>query len=373
MSAPESVTIVGGGVVGCFLAYRLALAGLPVTLIERQHVGAGASGVSAGNVQPGDIEPALAAESLELFRHFLPMVKSATGLDPLDHDVRYLYPAREAQGMTRAQQFATVLHQAGLRVEWIDGATARELEPHLAPDVLGAALHQDCIQMDGHRFVAALFQAAQQHGARLCQAEAVGLQRRGQRVTAVQLQDGTTVPCETLVLTLGAWSGLATADWLQVALPIAPHSLQKLHLRPQGSPLRCAVRWEDVNMVTRRDGLVHVGSKHDPTGFTAQPTPAGRHWLLARLHTILPTFAGTVEEAHAGLAVATPANLPVLGPVPDFEDVYVAAPGTNGFLLSAVLAHILTELLVHGREHPRLSPLLPQRAQQRARTGNRRE
>ncbi len=75
MSIPESVTIVGGGVVGCFLAYRLALEGVPVTLIERQHVGAGASGASAGNVQPGDVETALAAESLGLFRRFVPRIK----------------------------------------------------------------------------------------------------------------------------------------------------------------------------------------------------------------------------------------------------------------------------------------------------------
>jgi glycine/D-amino acid oxidase-like deaminating enzyme len=49
----RSVTIIGGGVIGCFLAYRLALEGVPVTLIERHAVGAGATGASAGNVQPG--------------------------------------------------------------------------------------------------------------------------------------------------------------------------------------------------------------------------------------------------------------------------------------------------------------------------------
>ena len=49
----RSVTIIGGGVIGCFLAYRLALAGVPVPILARHAVGAGATGVSAGNVQPG--------------------------------------------------------------------------------------------------------------------------------------------------------------------------------------------------------------------------------------------------------------------------------------------------------------------------------
>ncbi len=48
---PGSVTILGGGVVGCFLAYCLVLAGMPVTVVERKRTGAGASGASAGNVQ----------------------------------------------------------------------------------------------------------------------------------------------------------------------------------------------------------------------------------------------------------------------------------------------------------------------------------
>lgn len=87
MAELTGTTVVGGGVVGCFVAYRLALEGVPVTLVERQHVGAGASGASAGNVQPGEFEPAwgaedlnlLEAESLGLFRRFLPAIKDDSG------------------------------------------------------------------------------------------------------------------------------------------------------------------------------------------------------------------------------------------------------------------------------------------------------
>ena len=49
----QRITIVGGGVIGCFLADRLALEGVPVTVIERDYVGSGATGASAGNIQPG--------------------------------------------------------------------------------------------------------------------------------------------------------------------------------------------------------------------------------------------------------------------------------------------------------------------------------
>jgi glycine oxidase len=362
-------------VIGCFLAYRLALEGVPVTVLERQHVGAGATGASAGNVQPGvmggivDAEGVLGtlgAQSLQLHRTFLPAIKADSGLDPLDHEVQYVYAALEEPEVAATRQFATALQAHGLRAEWIDGPAARALEPRLAPHILGGALHQDCFQMDAYRFVSALSQAAQRHGARIRQGEVVGLQRAGERVTGVVLQDGTTVACETLVLTMGAWTGVALARWLGLAVPIGPYALQKLHVRPVGPLPRCAVRWGEVNMVARRDGVVHVGSKHDPTGFEAYPTDAGRHWLLERFQTVFPGLHAEVVEARAGLGAATPDRLPMVGPVPGLADVYMAVPSTNGFLLSAVLADILTDLLVRAAPHPLLPRLLPAPAMERA-------
>ena len=374
MPEVQRVTIVGGGVIGCFLAYRLALEGVPVTLLERDDVGSGATGASAGNVQPGvmggivdahGVLGALEAQSLHLHRTFLPSIKEDSGLDPLDHEVQYLYAALDEQEVAETRQFTAALQEHRLRVEWINGPAARALEPRLAPHILGGALHQDCFQMDAYRFVTALSKAAQRHGAQLQRGAVVGLQRAGARVTGMLLKDGTTVSCETLVLAMGAWTGVALAQWLGLSVPIGPYALQKLHVRPAGPLPRCAVRWGDVNMVARRDGVVHVGSKHDPTGFEARPTDEGRHWMLERFQTVFPGLPAEVVEARAGLGAATPDRTPIVGPVPDWANVYVSVPSTNGFLLSAVMADILTALLVRSQQHPLLSRLLPVQAMQR--------
>jgi glycine oxidase len=300
-----------------------------------------------------------------LHRTFLPSIKEDSGLDPLDHEVQYLYAALDEQEVAETRQFAAALQEHRLRVEWINGPAARALEPRLAPHILGGALHQDCFQMDAYRFVTALSKAAQRHGAQLQRGAVVGLQRTGARVTGVLLKDGTTVSCETLVLAMGAWTGVALAQWLDLSVPIGPYALQKLHVRPAGPLPRCAVRWGDVNMVARRDGVVHVGSKHDPTGFEARPTDEGRHWMLERFQTVFPGLPAEVVEARAGLGAITPERTPIVGPVPDWANVYVSVPSTNGFLLSAVMADILTALLVRSQQHPLLSQLLPVQAMQR--------
>jgi glycine oxidase len=374
MDKLTDVTVVGGGVVGCFIAYRLALEGVDVTLVEREHVGAGASGASAGNVQPGEFEPIvgaerlnpLEAESLALHRRFLPAVKAESGADPLDHEVQYFYAALNDREVTHTQQFTATLQGVGLRAEWIDGAAARTLEPRLSPRLLGGTLHHDCVQMDARRFVEALAKAAEKRGATIRQEEVLELRREGARVTGVRLKDSSMLGCETLILAMGAWTGPALARWLGASLPIEPYSLQKLHVRPSGPALACAIRWGGANIVSRLDGLVHVGSKHEHTGFEARPSEDGKRWLLERLQTIVPELDVALVEAKAGLAAALPGRIPLLGPVQGLAGVYLAVPSSNGFLLSAVLAHILTELLVHGKRHPFLPMILPERVLQSA-------
>ena len=283
----QQVVVVGGGVVGCFLAYRLSLAGVRVTLLEREAPGAGASGASAGNVQPVTgaenipFQASLGAESLALYRQFLPAINEESGKDLREQDVRYLYAATTAEEEQDIRELARQMQAAGLRVAWIDAASANELDPRLSREITGGMLHEDCIQMDPQRFVSALALAAQVHSARLVVGEAMGLEQAGGRLTGLKLSDGSALGCDAVVLAMGAWTGQALQAWLGWTLPIEPCGLQKLHLRTDGPPLGCAVRWGGVNVVQRRDGLIHAGSRRDPAGFAATPEPASEEWLLS--------------------------------------------------------------------------------------------
>ena len=366
-----NVAIIGGGVIGCFLAYLLSKEGVPVTVIERKGVASEASGASAGNVQPvtrtyGQFQINMGVESLALFRRFLPEIKSYFGVAFRDQDVTYLYAALDENEVQQTRSFSEEFRNAGLRVEWIDARAARDLDPRLAPEILGGMLHPDCIQMDPYAFVNALSQAAALHGARFVVDEAVGLDTAADRLTGVRLAGGDLVPCDTAVMAMGAWGGLALERWLRISLPIGPHPLEKLHLKLEGPRLGCAVRWMETNMVHRVDGLMHLGSKHNNTGFEARPTEKGKEWLLQRVRKIFPGLKFQVAEATAGCGADTPGRVPILGPVSDVAGVYMAVAATDGFLLSAFIAQVLTDLLVRRHSHPLLPEMSPQRALQRA-------
>ncbi len=353
-----TVAVVGGGVVGCFVAYLLASLGVSVTLLERDGPGSGATGNSAGNVQPasGDDDSykiALGAESLALWRKHLPQIKEAGGLDFREQDVRYLYAATNQDEEREVRRILADVTDAGLRAGWVDGATAREIEPRLSESITGGMLHQDCIQMDPKLFMAALSNAVQAKGVVIqLQKQAVGLSYSGGRIRAVQLQDGSSLECSSVVLATGAWTARAVSEWLGVELPVEPYGLQKIHMGlGAAAPLNCAVRWGGVNIVSRMDGLVHAGSRFDPAGFDSQPSTQAQEWLLGRVANILPGFHPSGVENIAAFAASTPKRIPLVGALPGVDGIYLVVPSTDGFLMAAVLAEMTTELLVRGRRH----------------------
>jgi glycine/D-amino acid oxidase-like deaminating enzyme len=354
----STVAVVGSGAVGCFTAYRLAAMGVSVALIEQDSPGSGATGNSAGNVQPasGDdnaYKIALGAESLALWRKYLPRIKEAGEVDFREQDVRYFYAATNEEEEREVRQTLSGLAAAGLNAQWIDGPTARELEPRLSESIIGGMLHEDCIQMDPKLFMTALANTAVAEGVDLQrQSKAVGLAVAGGRISGVLLQDGRTLECSSVVLATGAWTLKAVSEWLGYELPVEPYGLQKLHLNlGSATPLNCAVRWNGVNIVCRRDGLVHAGSRFDPAGFDAKPSAETERWLLDQVAAIMPGFQPSGVKSIAAFAASTPDRIPLIGALPGVDGVYLAVPSTDGFLMAAVLAEMTANLIVTGEKH----------------------
>lgn len=82
---PRSIAVIGGGVIGVCCALALQKAGRQVTLIEREHIAAGASGGNAGHIASEQIDP---IASLAMLKQIPAMLLNPLG--PLRIDFRYL-------------------------------------------------------------------------------------------------------------------------------------------------------------------------------------------------------------------------------------------------------------------------------------------
>ncbi len=132
--------IIGGGIIGNAVAWRLARAGLEVTILERGRAGQEASWAAAGMIAPQvEVEgpgPFLrfCVEAKQAFEALLPELIAQSGIDPEYDDASgVIYAALSDQDRTELAGRAAWQRGAGLQVEEISGEDARALVPALSP------------------------------------------------------------------------------------------------------------------------------------------------------------------------------------------------------------------------------------------------
>jgi glycine/D-amino acid oxidase-like deaminating enzyme len=351
------IVIVGGGLMGLSAAFHLRRAdpGARVTVLERDRVGAAASGASAAGVRVmgrDRAERPLALAGLARWPELDRELEAPTGY----RRGGGLRAALDATAWGAAP--AWVAEQRGVPVELVDAATARRLAPGISLSCAGAVYCAIDGQADAMATVRAFAAAAKRGGARL--EEGVGARglaiERG-RVVAVERGDGDREGCDVAILTGGAW----TASLLSAAgvpLAIDTRALQMLLTEPAPAALTPVVSAFDRKLSLKQldDGAYLIGG-----GWPARITDHGANRYemedesvkgsLETARAVYPALAGrAVARRWAGLEAFTPDDLPVIGPVPGIEGLLVAVGFSgHGFALSPVIGDLLARF-ASGRE-----------------------
>lgn len=360
MSRRPTVTVIGGGVVGCAVAWRLARRDVPVTLLERHRPGAGASTAAAGMLSPlkeaGEPGPFLdlGLRSLERFPELVREVESCAGMDVgyrRDGRLDIAFTEEEATALRDQCDLQT---QAGYEGRLLEPAEVRRLEPEVAPDaVLGLATELDH-QVDTERLVRALWIAAEREGAEIWTGRgAAGVLVEGEspRVTGVRLESGEVLRSDAVIVAAGAWSG---ALGLPRPLPIRPVRGQIVVLRAVPPVLGRVVWGPGGYLVPRSDGRVLAGATMEEAGFVLTSTAAATRGLLEHAIRLAPALAdAALDGFQVGLRPGAPDGLPVIGPDPDTEGLFFATGHLrNGILLAPETAELVADAVLTGGEVP---------------------
>ena len=356
--AGADVIIVGGGVIGCSIAYHLAQAGVQVTVLERGEIGGEASGAAAGILRPWDESPEqnpltnLSNAGLRLFPPLAETLRQETGID-----IEFLRSGilRVALSDEEAGRLRAIAERAQGLLEWADTEALRALEPRLAP-ARGGYYFPGLQQVNAGRLTQALAQAAEERGAVLRRGVAVtSLLAAGSRVRGVRSQEGR-VTAGHVVLAAGSWTQ-AFGRQLGVSLPVRPVRGQMLAFA--SSPTRHIILWEGNSvLIPKPNGFLFVGSTAEEVGLRKNTTAKVLAGLRRMAGTLVPSLSyAEVASTWAGLRPASPDGLPILGPVPGWEGVSVASGHfRKGILLAPITGRLIAQQLTRGETEIPLKP-----------------
>src|SRR2546421_6068941 len=146
MKRTTDILIIGGGVIGCAIAYYLSKNGVEVTVLERDTIGAHASGAAAGIfsllklLDPIDAYHRLLLASLVLFPSLTTELEATTGVSLEYEQTGTLRTSRHATARQtrRIQRWIESCQSEGFQVELLTEEETRCREPLLAPEVCAA-------------------------------------------------------------------------------------------------------------------------------------------------------------------------------------------------------------------------------------------
>ena len=355
MAKAHDIVVVGGGVIGCAIAYRLAKEGADVLLLERDQVGSGASQAAAGMLaplsdslaHPGLVD--LGVESFGLYPSFIDEIEADGGLSVECMQSGILRIALTDEDEDGMKALGSLAAERGLEVSWLGPKQALSLEPQLSPHIRGASYSPRELQLDPSRLVETLRRAAVARGATVReQTPVTGLVREGSKAAGVRTPD-ETVAAGQVVLAAGSWSS-QVGEWMGAGVPVVPVRGQIAYVNKLDRPLRYAVMRGDTYAVPKGNGTTLVGTTLEDAGFDPRATVGGVASVLTRIQDLVPAIADTtINHTRAGLRPRAHDELPIMGPAPGVDGLILATGHyRSGILLAPATARIIGDLILRG-------------------------
>ena len=363
-----ATVVIGGGIAGSTVAYELTRQGASVTLLEERSLAHAASGRNMGlllnQVEPEVVK--IMQSSLEVYRE-LEAAGHTFALRAQDQ----LLLARDEEQLRAAERRARAIEGLGVTVSLVDAAALRGVVRGLAPDVLGGWLVEKAWAVDAAAATVAFAEAARGLGAAVrtgVRAHSVVVEHG--RVTGV-VTDAGRLPASAVVVATGPWMAQLLPD-----LPIA--AARGWVLRTSRLPFQVPViieemSWPDQDELGRLGGrptLAEVaGGVYDRPvvqAFAFAQLPGGDalvgtsmaqslrdayegldmpRRLAGRAIAVMPGLASVpVVASWYGMRPMTPDGMPIAGPVPGVEGLFVhGGHGSIGMMTAPAIARWLAQ------------------------------
>ena len=358
------VVVVGGGVMGCSMAYHLAARGVDVILFERGSLGSGSTGKNAGGVRQqfsSELNVRIQMLSVRLLERF----EEEIGVPADFRRVGYLFLLTRPQEVEAFRRQLEMWHRVGLsEATWLSAAEARKKVPALeVRDVLGCTFCPSDGIASPDAVTMGYAAAARRCGARLLEGEEVtGIDVNNGRVAGVRTTR-REVSSRVVFNCAGPWSRSVGA-LAGIEVPVLPY---RRHIWVTG-PMPEVARDSPftVEFATtfyfhpEGDGLLFgMSDRKEPSTFSTDVSEAFAERTFEVAMRRVPALEHTgIKTAWAGLYESTPDHQAILGPAEGVEGLWCACGFSgHGFMQAPAAGRLLGQMLVDGRSEIDLAPL----------------
>ncbi len=362
------VLIVGGGIMGCASAWELARRGLSVTVLERSVPGAEASSAAAGIIGAQAEAHAegpmtdLSLLSRTRYPRWQKALQAATGIDVGYRESGLLRVGFDKQAVDTLAAGTRGQRRQKLGVERLGSRQLHALEPSLGARAVGGVHFPGDGRVDPRLLLRALHIAAQQAGVEFRTGAYVRrvLEKAG-RARGVELEDGSEVPADQVVVAAGSWTTLVEGVRLRSGA-VRPARGQIVELVAPRPYIQRVVFGPRCYIVPRDDGRMLVGSTLEFVGYRREVTARAVRDLLDAAIELVPELAeATPGGTWSNFRPYTDDELPLLGPSGVAGLTLATGHYRTGILLAPITAEIVSAV-VRGKPPPLpLEPFDPQR------------
>lgn len=352
MIKKADIVIIGGGVVGCSIAYNLAKLGAKnIILLEKNTLASGATGRCGAGIRQQfgtKMNCILARESIKIFENLS---------QELEYDIElnqggYLILAYTEKEVNQFKKNVALEQSLNIKVRFITVEEAKEIVPPLNTEGILAATF---CPTDGHanpfKTNFAYAEAAERLGVKVYTfTEVKEIETENHKIVAVNTDKGKVLT-PIVVNAAGGYSGII-GKMVGVDLPVYSQRHQILITEPLDPLFRPMLMSFSRNFYCQQTphGSIIMGFG-DPN--ERKDGDIGSSWQFAqemaqKMTAVLPLLKEvSMIRQWAGLYNMSPDAQPILGEHPQIEGFYMAIGFSgHGFMLAPITSKLIAELIL---------------------------
>ena len=358
------IVIIGAGVAGLSIGWKLAAKGADVTVLERANAARAATWAAAGMIAATaesagapPAEAALCQASAQYWPKFAAAVEEQSG-----QRIHYRKDGVLIAALTAEDADAL---KARAPSRFLNAADAFAIAPMLRPGISGAMWDPDEAHVDNRALGTALAIAFKRAGGTLSINEAVvRIEMDGERAIAARTPFNV-YHADAFVLAAGAWTSQIDGLPDGTVPRITPVKGEMIALAPpSGEELPRCLLWGNEIYMASRHGRLLVGATADNVGFDTSLTDTAREFLFTHATGLCPELhKWEIVDQWAGLRPRAADGLPVIG-ASAVENLFIASGQyRNGILFAPALAESMRAIVLNEPPPVDIAPFSPRRFQ----------